>query len=248
MSKFTNEFWLQVRKDFDAGLTQSELRKKYAISKGALGNKIKRDNWNLQTVEELQSKVIIKVEKEKPIEKEKANWTITRGKKEVKKEVDKILTKLKAEKPKQTKVIKQKEIPIVEEPKEIFIEPIYEPIEKPIQVIEEETKQESIYDKNLSMVKSLLVAQVEHSKIARIIGISEKVFNDLFYEEIENALIIADAEVLNSIYVAATDPIKPNPQCQKLWIELQTRRKEQKDKEVVEVNPFSFEFQTPKGK
>ena len=231
LSKFTNEFWLQVRKDFDAGLTQSELRKKYAISKGALGNKIKRDNWKFQTVEELQSKMIIKAEKEKPIEKIK----------ELK------IKPKNVEKLKQAKAINQKETPITEEPKEVFIEPIYEPIEEPF-LITEETKQESIYDKNLSMVKSLLVAQVEHSKIARIIGISEKVFNDLFYEEIENALIIADAEVLNSIYVAATDPIKPNPQCQKLWIELQAKRKEQKDKEVVEANPFSFEFQTPKGK
>ena len=244
MSKFTNEFWLQVRKDFDAGLTQSELRKKYAISKGALGNKIKRDNWNFQTVEELQSKVIIKVEKEKPIEKEKANWTIIRDKKEV----DKMLTKLKAEKPKPTKIIKEKETPIIEEPKEIIIEPIYEPIKKPLQIIVEDIKQESIYDKHLSTVKTLLIANIEHSKIARIIGISEKVFNDLFYEEIENALIIADAEVLNSIYIAATDPIKPNPQCQKLWIELQAKRKEQKDKEVVEVNPFAMEFQAPKTK
>ena len=200
MNKFTNEFWLQVRKDFDAGLTQSELRKKYAISKGALGNKIKRDNWNLQTVEELQNKIIIKVEKEKPIKK-------------------------------------------IKEPK---IKP--EKIEKPSQIIVEETKQESIYDKHLSTVKTLLIANVEHSKIARTIGISEKVFNDLFYEEIENALIIADAEVINSIYVAATDPIKPNPQCQKLWIELQAKRKEKEDKEVVEANPFSFEFQAPKGK
>ena len=232
MEKFTNEFWLQVRKDFDAGLTQSELRKKYAISKGALGNKIKRDNWNFQTVEELQNKIIIKVEKEKPIKKIK----------EPKIKPEKI------EKPKPTKVIKAKEIPIVESPKEVFKEPIYEPIEKPIQIIEEDTKQESIYDKHLSTVKTLLIANVEYSKIARIIGISEKVFNDLFYEEIENALIIADAEVLNSIYVAATDPIKPNPQCQKLWIELQAKRKEKEDKEVVEVNPFNFEFQAPKGK
>lgn len=232
MNKFTNEFWLQVRKDFDAGLTQSELRKKYAISKGALGNKIKRDNWNLQTVEELQNKIIIKVEKEKPIKKIK----------EPKIKPEKI------EKPKPTKIIKEKETPIIEEQKEILAEPIYEPIEKPSQIIVEETKQESIYDKHLSTVKTLLIANVEHSKIARIIGISEKVFNNLFYEEIENALIIADAEVLNSIYVAATDPIKPNPQCQKLWIELQAKRKEKEDKEVVEANPFSFEFQAPKGK
>jgi hypothetical protein len=231
MNKFTNEFWLQVRKDFDTGLTQAELRKKYAISKGALGNKIKRDNWNLQTVEELQNKIIIKVKKENLIKK-----------KEPKIKPEKI------EKPKPTKVIKEKEIPIIEEQKETHIEPICEPIEKPIQITVEDTKQESIYDKHLSTVKTLLIANVEHSKIARIIGISEKVFNYLFYVEIENALFIADAEVLNSIYIAATDPIKPNPQCQKLWIELQAKRKEQKDKEVVEVNPFSFEFQAPKSK
>ena len=212
MEKFTNEFWLQVRKDFDAGLTQSELRKKYAISKGALGNKIKRDNWTLQTVEELQNKIIIKT-KDKTIKKKEPK---------AKKEVNKILTELKNNEPK---------------------EEIFTVIEKPTK-----TSDEKIYDEYLSTIKTLLIANVEHSKIASIIGVSQQVFERLFHEEIENALILADAEVLNSIYVAATDPIKPNPQCQKLWIELQAKRKEKEDKEVVEVNPFNFEFQAPKGK
>lgn len=213
MKKFSNEFWLEVRKDFDAKMPQSELRKKYDLSKGALGNKIKRDNWNLQTVEELQNKIIIKT-KDKPIKKKEPK---------VKKEVNKILTELKNNDTKK--------------------EDVFTVIEKP-----KKTSDEKIYEEYLSTVKTLLIANVEHSKIASIIGVSEQVLERLFYEEIENALILADAEVLNSIYIAATDPIKPNPQCQKLWLELQAKRKEQKDKEVVEVNPFNFEFQAPKGK
>lgn len=227
MKKFSNEFWLEVRKDFDAKMPQSELRKKYDLSKGALGNKIKRDNWNLQTVEELQNKIIIKI-KDKPIKKKepkskKDNWNVTTGKQEVKKEVNKILTELKNDIPNQ--------------------EEIFTVIEKPTK-----TSDEKIYEEYLSTVKTLLIANVDHSKIASIIGVSEQVFERLFYEEIENALILADAEVLNSIYIAATDPIKPNPQCQKLWLEIQAKRKEQKDKEVVEINPFAMEFQAPKSK
>lgn len=213
MKKFSNEFWLEVRKDFDAKMPQSELRKKYDLSKGALGNKIKRDNWNLQTVEELQNKIIIKT-KDKPIKKKEPK---------AKKEVNKILTELKNNEPKQ--------------------EDVFTVIEKP-----KKTSDEKIYEEYISTVKTLLIANVDHSKIASIIGVSQQVFERLFHEEIENALILADAEVLNSIYIAATDTIKPNPQCQKLWIELQAKRKEKEDKEVVEVNPFNFEFQAPKGK
>lgn len=213
MKKFSNEFWLEVRKDFDAKMPQSELRKKYDLSKGALGNKIKRDNWNLQTVEELQNKIIIKT-KDKTIKKKEPK---------VKKEINKILTELKNDIPKQDE--------------------IFTVIEKP-----NKTSDDKIYEEYLSTVKTLLIANVEHSKISSIIGVSQQVFERLFYEEIENALILADAEVLNSIYIAATDPIKPNPQCQKLWLELQAKRKEQKDKEIVESNPFSFEFQAPKSK
>ena len=226
MKKFSNEFWLEVRKDFDAKMPQSELRKKYDLSKGALGNKIKRDNWNLQTVEELQNKIVIKT-KDKPIKKKetkakKDNWNITTGKEEVKKEINKILTELKNDIPK---------------------EEIFTVIEKP-----KKTSDEKIYDEYLPTVKTLLIANVDHSKIASIIGVSQQVFERLFYEEIENALILADAEVLNSIYVAATDTIKPNPQCQTLWLEIQAKRKEKEDKTVVQVNPFNFEFQAPKGK
>lgn len=213
MKKFSNEFWLEVRKDFDAKMPQSELRKKYDLSKGALGNKIKRDNWTLQTVEELQNKIIIKT-KDKPIKKKEPK---------VKKEVNKILTELKNDIPQQ--------------------EEIFTVIEKPTK-----TSDEKIYDEYLSTVKTLLIANVDHSKIANIIGVSEQVFERLFYEEIENTLILADAEVLNSIYVAATDIIKPNPQCQKLWLELQAKRKEQKDKPIELVNPFAMEFQAPKTK
>ena len=32
MKKFSNEFWLEVRKDFDSKMPQSELRKKYDLS------------------------------------------------------------------------------------------------------------------------------------------------------------------------------------------------------------------------
>lgn len=212
MKKFSNEFWLEVRKDFDAKMPQSELRKKYDLSKGALGNKIKRDNWNLQTVEELQNKIIIKT-KDKHIKKKEPK---------VKKEVNKILTELKSDTPK---------------------EEIFTVIEKPTK-----TSDEKIYEEYLPTVKTLLIANVEHSKIARIIGVSQQVFERLFYEEIENALILADAEVLNSIYIAATDTIKPNPQCQKLWLEIQAKRKEQKDKPIELANPFAMEFQAPKSK
>lgn len=226
MKKFSNEFWLEVRKDFDAKMPQSELRKKYDLSKGALGNKIKRDNWNLQTVEELQNKIIIKT-KDKPIKKKepkakKDNWNVTTRKEEVKKEVNKTLTELKNDTTK---------------------EEIFTVIEKP-----NKTSDEKIYDEYLSTVKTLLIANVEHSKIASIIGVSQQVFERLFYEEIENALILADAEVLNSIYVAATDIIKPNPQCQKLWLEIQAKRKEKEDKTIEVVNPFAMEFQAPKTK
>ena len=93
-----------------------------------------------------------------------------------------------------------------------------------------------------------MIANVDHSKIASIIGVSEQVFERLFYEEIENALILADAEVLNSIYIAATDTIKPNPQCQKLWLEIQAKRKEKEDKTIEDINPFAMEFQAPKSK
>lgn len=212
MKKFSNEFWLEVRKDFDSKMPQSELRKKYDLSKGALGNKIKRDNWNLQTVEELQNKIIIKT-KDKTIKKKEPK---------VKKEVNKILTELKSDTPK---------------------EEIFTVIEKPIK-----TSDEKIYEEYLSTVKTLLIANVEHSKIASIIGVSQQVFERLFYEEIENALILADAEVLNSIYIGATDPIKPNPQCQKLWLEIQAKRKEKEDKTIEVVNPFAMEFQAPKSK
>lgn len=217
MKKFSNEFWLEVRKDFDAKMPQSELRKKYDLSKGALGNKIKRDNWTLQTVEELQNKIVIKT-KDKTIKKKEP-----KQKKEVKKEVNKILTELKNDIPKK--------------------EEIFTVIEKPTK-----TSDEKIYEEYLSTVKTLLIANVEHSKIASIIGVSKQVFERLFYEEIENALILADAEVLNSIYIGATDPIKPNPQCQKLWIELQAKRKEKEDKTIEVTNPFAMEFQAPKSK
>lgn len=227
MKKFSNEFWLEVRKDFDAKMPQSELRKKYDLSKGALGNKIKRDNWNLQTVEELQNKIIIKT-KNKPIKKKepkvkKDNWNVTTGKEEVKKEVNKILTELKNDIPKQDE--------------------IFTVIEKPTK-----TSDEKIYDEYLSTVKTLLIANVEHSKIARIIGVSQQVFERLFYEEIENALILADAEVINAIRLAATDLIKPNAQAQKLWLEIQAKRKEKEDKTIEAINPFAMEFQAPKSK
>ena len=86
-----------------------------------------------------------------------------------------------------------------------------------------------------------MIANVDHSRIASIIGVSQQVFERLFYEEIENALILADAEVLNSIYIAATDPIKPNPQCQKLWIELQAKRKEKENYFTLSGSNYSID-------
>lgn len=39
--------WDEIKADFEAGMTQAELRKKYNISAGTLGSKIKRAGWVL---------------------------------------------------------------------------------------------------------------------------------------------------------------------------------------------------------
>jgi cellobiose-specific phosphotransferase system component IIB len=126
--------------------------------------------------------------------------------------------------------------PIIEEPKELTV-PI---IEKP--------KVQSVYEKHLEAVEKLLIAEVPHSAIAKIIGVTEQVFERTFSHEIENSLIIANAEVLNAIHLAATNAFKPNPQAQKLWLEIQDKKKAKEDEEVVEVNPYAVEFQAPKAK
>jgi hypothetical protein len=39
--------WEEIRKDFEAGMTQAQLRKKYGLSPSTLASKIKRDGWRL---------------------------------------------------------------------------------------------------------------------------------------------------------------------------------------------------------
>lgn len=39
--------WEEIRSDFEKGMTQAELRKKYDLSPSTLGTKIKRDGWRL---------------------------------------------------------------------------------------------------------------------------------------------------------------------------------------------------------
>lgn len=39
--------WDEIKADYEAGMSQAELRKKYNISAGTLGSRIKRDNWRL---------------------------------------------------------------------------------------------------------------------------------------------------------------------------------------------------------
>lgn len=39
--------WNDIKKDYEKGMSQAEIRKKYDVSSGALGNKIKRDKWKL---------------------------------------------------------------------------------------------------------------------------------------------------------------------------------------------------------
>lgn len=39
--------WEEIRADFESGMSQADIRKKYNIGAGTLGNKIKRDGWRL---------------------------------------------------------------------------------------------------------------------------------------------------------------------------------------------------------
>ncbi len=39
--------WEEIREDFERGLSQADIRKKYDVKAGTLGNKIKRDGWRL---------------------------------------------------------------------------------------------------------------------------------------------------------------------------------------------------------
>lgn len=39
--------WEEIRKDFESGMTQAQLRKKYGLSPSTLASKIKRDGWRL---------------------------------------------------------------------------------------------------------------------------------------------------------------------------------------------------------
>lgn len=39
--------WEEIRADFESGMSQAEIRKKYNLSPSTLGSKIKRDGWRL---------------------------------------------------------------------------------------------------------------------------------------------------------------------------------------------------------
>jgi len=47
MARISSHTWREARKDFEAGMSQADIRKKYDLGAGALGNKIKRDGWRL---------------------------------------------------------------------------------------------------------------------------------------------------------------------------------------------------------
>ena len=39
--------WNDIKRDYEMGMSQAEIRKKYDVSSGAIGNKIRRDKWKL---------------------------------------------------------------------------------------------------------------------------------------------------------------------------------------------------------
>lgn len=179
--KFSTHFWLEVRSDFQSGMSQIELRRKYKLSKGALGNKIARDNWR-----DLDG-----------------------------------------------------------EQDEDFVEPIIAEPEPKIKEVEKVAVKANsdIYSSWVNVVNGMLLANIEYEVIARAIGVSLRVFESTFQSEIETTLANANAKVVASIFASATDPYKPNPTAQKLWVELQgltNKAKKEPAKEVKEAkSPFS---------
>ena len=45
--RISSHIWREAKKDFENGMSQADIRKKYDLNPGALGNKIKRDGWRL---------------------------------------------------------------------------------------------------------------------------------------------------------------------------------------------------------
>lgn len=45
--RISSHIWREAKKDFEMGMSQAYIRKKYDLNPGALGNKIKRDGWRL---------------------------------------------------------------------------------------------------------------------------------------------------------------------------------------------------------
>ena len=45
--QLTTYLWGEIKKDFELGMSQADIRKKYDVGAGTLGNKIKRDGWRL---------------------------------------------------------------------------------------------------------------------------------------------------------------------------------------------------------
>lgn len=62
--RLSKKFWEEVKKDFEAGMTQAELRKKYNLGAGTLGNKIKRDGWKqIRKISENKKNIYKKLDK-----------------------------------------------------------------------------------------------------------------------------------------------------------------------------------------
>jgi hypothetical protein len=47
MARISTHTWNEIQKDFESGMSQADIRKKYDISPSTLGSKIKRDGWRL---------------------------------------------------------------------------------------------------------------------------------------------------------------------------------------------------------
>jgi len=47
MARISSHIWAEIKKDFEKGMSQANIRKKYDVGAGTLGNKIKRDGWRL---------------------------------------------------------------------------------------------------------------------------------------------------------------------------------------------------------
>lgn len=99
--------------------------------------------------------------------------------------------------------------------------------------------------RDLVTVKTLLFAGKENKEIAEVLGMSLRAFENKYEEEVKTMLAVADAQVAHSVFKMATDKHKPSVQAQKLWFEIQEKRKKGEVPDTIETNPFiSFEAPT----